>query len=324
MRSLADVRSWLAQPMTGAAETLAAPYWRLLPELAPQANVVIVRRPVEDVVESLMRLETFGACQFDRSVLTQVFQRADAKLTQAAKRLPNVLEVQFHELMWAGPCKEVFEHCLPYNFDDAWWSHLSRVNIQCEFHAHIRYMQAHTPQLLKLHELAAFAMRAGLAAQEREPPEGMSFQEEPFETWKREGVPLFERHCVDAGENPSAWGGKNWDLMAECAAAGNMQIVTARSNGRMFGYLMTLLTPSLQEPGRRTAVNTVFFADACAPGIGVKIQRFALQRLKERGVDEVFFRSGYHGADARLGALYKRLGAQPDGDVYRLTLNGVQ
>ena len=90
----------------------------------------------------------------------------------------------------------------------------------------------------------------------------------------------------------------------------------------MVGYLMTVLAPSMAKPGQRIAVKTTFFADEYAPGVGLKLQRFALAKLKERGVDEVFFRAGPRGSGPKMGALYKRLGAQPDGDMYRLTFNG--
>ena len=310
MRSFADVRSWLSQPLTGAAETAAAPYWRLIPKLAPRANVVIVRRPVAEVVDSLMRL-----ADFDRAGLTQAMQRADAKLAQAAKRLPNAIEIEFNDLRWADGCKRVFEHCLPHEFDGAWWSHLAPVNVQCDFTALMRYTQAFGPQLVKFGEIAAHDMRANLALRRQEPPEGMTFQEETFERWRADGIRLFEKHCVEVDEAPSSHFGKNWDLMQQCAEAGNMQIVTARSNGRMFGYLMTLLAPSMEEPGRRSAIHTTFFADGCAPGTGLKLQRFALQKLKERGIDEVFFRGGPRGSGPKMGALYRRLGAQPDGDM---------
>ena len=319
IRSLTDARSWFAQPCTGSAETLAAPYWRLLEKVAPRVNVVAVRRPIAEVVDSLLKIETFGAGQFDRDTLTAAMTALDAKLVQAAARLPNVLRVDYAALEREETCAAVFEHCLPYKHDSAWWQHLAPIRIVCEFHAQMRYAQAYAPQLQKLGEIAAYEMRAGLAAKLREPPDGMTFQEEPFEAWKRDGVKLFERHCVQVDEAPSAHGGKNWDVMAQCAEAGNMQIVTARSNGRMFGYLMTILAPSLEEPGRRSAIHTTFFADEYAPGIGLKLQRFALAKLAERGVDEVFFRAGPRGSGPKMGALYKRLGAVPDGDMYRLT-----
>jgi len=322
MRSLGDVRSWIAQPMTGTAETAAAPYWRLLSKLAPEARVVIVRRPVEAVVESLTKIETFGVGQFDRETLTRAMKRGEAKLKQVAARWPGALQVDFTALENEETCAAVFEHCLPYKHDSAWWRYLAPVNVQCDFPALMRYARAYAPQLAKLGETAAYQMRADLAAREQPEPDGMALQEESFDAWKRDGVRLFERHCVAVGEAPSAHGAKHWDLMGEIAARGDMQIVTARSNGRMFGYLMTILSPSLEDPGRRSAIQTTFFGDEAVPGIGTRLQRFALAKLKARGIDEVFFRAGPRGSGPKMGALYRRLGAEPDGGIYRLTFEG--
>jgi len=99
-----------------------------------------------------------------------------------------------------------------------------------------------------------------------------------------------------------------------------MQILVARSNGKPFGYLMTLLSPSLEAPGQTIAQHTTFFADKAFPGLGLKLQRAAMANLKEKNVSEVFMRAGVRGEGERIGALYKRLGAQDFGRMYRVEL----
>ena len=55
--SMTAMRAWLGQPCTGTVETAAAPFWRLLTALRPDARIVVkLRRPVPDVVASLMAL----------------------------------------------------------------------------------------------------------------------------------------------------------------------------------------------------------------------------------------------------------------------------
>lgn len=330
MRNLSDVRAWLSQPHTGASETIAAPYWRLLAKMAPNARVVIVRRPVEEVVESIMRIEKFGAGSFNREILTKAMRFCDGKLTQAARRLKNVLVVNFAELEREDVCASIFEHCLPYKHDPAWWRFLAPMNIQCEFHAQMRYVSAFAQQLLKFGELAAYQMRVDLAARSIRPPDGMTFQEETFAAWRaatldkdKTGNCLADSHCVAVGEAPSFQWTKNWDMIEKCAAAGNVQIVTARSNGRIFGHLVTLLAPSMETAGRTQAIHTFFHASQDAPGVGLKLQRFALARLKGRGVDEVFFRAAMRENEPKLGALFQRLGAKPDGELFRLSFEGI-
>ena len=162
MRSLDDVRSWLAQPMTGTAETAAAPYWRLLRKMAPDARVVVVRRPVEDAVASFMRLETAETGPLDRKALTAAFRYGDAKLQQIAARWPGALAVDFAGLDHEETCARVFEHCLPYRHNPAWWRLLAPINVQCDFLALWRQSKAFFPHLMTLAEIGASEMRADI------------------------------------------------------------------------------------------------------------------------------------------------------------------
>ena len=101
---------------------------------------------------------------------------------------------------------------------------------------------------------------------------------------------------------------------------GAMQIMTARSNGRMFGYLMTLISPSLTSESVTEALHTTFFASSDAPGLGLKLQRAALSPLKDHGVDDLYMRAGVRGSGDRLGSIYRRIGAQDFGQMFHLNL----
>ena len=79
IRTMEDAKSWLSQPSTGSAETALAPFWRLLPK---DARLVIVRRPVAEVKDSLLRLSLGDGGAFDPIALDGLLKRADAKLDQ--------------------------------------------------------------------------------------------------------------------------------------------------------------------------------------------------------------------------------------------------
>lgn len=318
-RSLDDVRAWVVQPKTGTAETGIAAHWRLLPRLAPNARVVIVRRPVAEVVESLMRIDT-GEGAFDRAALTAAMSRIDAKLNQIEKRLPGVLSVKFADLETEETCATVFEHCLPFEHDHEWFERWRNVNVQCDFPALMRYAGAYRPQLLKLSDMAAHAIRVDMLARRATAPDGVTIAEEPFESWYRDGTALFEDHCFRVGEAPGAHAGKNLELMRHLNDLGALQILTARSNGRMFGYLLTIISPSLEARDLTTAIPTAFYASPEFPGLGMKLQRESLARLREMGVGEVFFRAGPRGSGPKLATMYRRLGAQDDGQIFRMKL----
>ena len=306
MRSLDDIKSWLAQPMTGTVETAAAPFWRSLGE----SKAVVVRRPPEEVVASFLRLFPFNP-----GVLRNMMDRLDLKLAQIEKRLP-VLSLTFADLDHEENCARLFEYCLDLPFDRGWWETMRGVNVQIDLRALFRYYAAHQEQLNKL---AAVVKHRTFVSRETS-TEGVTFQSESFDDWLRDGSSLFAEHCVQVGERPDEWQRKNIPLMRKLYEIGAMQITTARSNGRMFGYLMTLIAPSLVSEGITSATNTTFFASPDFKNLGIKLQRHALKALRERGVDDVFWEAGKRGSGPKLGALYRRLGAVEHGTTYRLEL----
>ena len=83
---------------------------------------------------------------------------------------------------------------------------------------------------------------------------------------------------------------------------------------------MTLISPSLEAEARLSAQHTAFYSDSSFPGLGLKLQRAAAKKLKERGVYEIFMRAGIRGNGNRMGSLYKRLGAEDFGKLYRVEL----
>ena len=319
-RSLEDVNLWFDQPNVGSAETAAAPWWRLLEYFAPDTKVVVVRRPVDEVFDSLMRL---SGCTFDPAILMPLLCKMDCKLDQIAARLPNVLTVNFADLENEAVCARVFEHCLPHKHDPAHWAALANVNVQANMPALMRYMQAYAPAVEKMAAMAKRKILSAMALRKAVAPAGVTFQEEDFDSWLADAKNLIEDHLVVIAESPDNWKNKNLDLMRTLYDLGAMQIMTARSNGRMFGYLMTLISPSMVSPNLTSATNTAFYASPEFPGLGAKIQRASIKALKEKGVDEVFFEAGQRGSGPRLSVLYKRLGAQEHGQAFRMQLSGV-
>ena len=219
--------------------------------------------------------------------------------------------------MTEANCAKIFEHCLHEKHDPAHYAALAPVNVQCNMPAMMRHMQA-----FPMDKLAAQAKHRTLAQMAVRPviTEAMTFQAESFDSWVADAQHLFAEHLCQVDEAPDNWKAKNLPLMRKIYDAGAMQIMTARSNGRMFGYLMSLIAPSLTSESVTSASNLTFFASPDAPGLGVKLQRAALEALKARGVDDVFWEAGQRGSGPRLGTMYRRLGAMEHGHTYRLQL----
>jgi hypothetical protein len=184
----------------------------------------------------------------------------------------------------------------------------------------IRYCEANRAAISKLAMVAKHRSMTTLAMRNSAPPEGMTFQTETFDDWLHDAARLLDEHHAQIGEAPANWKTKNIPLLRAMDEIGAMQITTARSNGRMFGYLMTLIAPSLVTEGMMTAVNTAFFADPACPGLGLKLQREALASFRDMGIGEVLWETNTVGGANRISSIYRRLGAEEKGAVYRLRL----
>lgn len=315
-RSLDDVKAWLGQPCVGSVETACAPFWRLLPALRPDAHVVVVRRPVDEVVDSLMRLRL--GC-FEPASLTAAMRRLDRKLEQIERRVPGVLSVAYADLEQEAMCARVFEHCLGLSHDPAWWAAASSVNIQIDMAHCLRYFWAHAPQLTKLAKTAKHRTIAMMTPTRGE-EDGIVFRLEPFRQFYHDAQSLFAEHLVQTEQSPDDHARKNISLLECLDDLGILHVLTARQNGRMFGYLMSVVAPSLDSPDIVQAEHTIFFASPAIRGLGMRLQRAALDALRARGVNHVIMRAGHRGSGPRLGSFYRRLGAEEFGQLYRLEL----
>ena len=75
---------------------------------------------------------------------------------------------------------------------------------------------------------------------------------------------------------------------------------------------MTIVGPSPDAPDVIQGTHTIFFASQAVRGLGMRLQRAALDALRARGVNEVIMRAGHRGLGAAAWHLfYRRLGAEP-------------
>jgi hypothetical protein len=306
-----DVDAWFRQPFTGTVETGAAPWWRLAGQYEPR--VVVVRRQATDVVESLMRV-----APFDRVGVTKLVARLDRKLDQIERRVPDVLSVSFEDLASEETCARIFEYCLPYQHDPLWWSTMASLNLQINIPALLRYCRAYGSQTEKLRQTV---QQLSLDKLHRGPgflPSGMTISEEPFDAYFPGALDEIRRHSVEIGEGADYPDQMNFEMMKAHADAGCLQTVIARSNGRVFGYLLTVLQPCFVDKGISAAHHTSVWASSEFRGLGLRMYRVSNDLLRQKGYGEIIFRAGVRGDGPRLGALFRRLGAHECGQLYRL------
>jgi hypothetical protein len=307
-RALADIASWLSQPCTGTVETAAAPFWRLLPA---GVRVATVRRPIPEVLASLRR----GGMVFDDADMLPIVRHLDAKLVQIAQRLPDVFTTTFAELGTESGCAAIFEHLLPYRHDTAWWRAAAGVNLQVNLRHAQRRFTAFGPQMYRMAAIAR--QRILLDLQKPAPLNGMVFAQEPFGGFLADGQRLFAEHCVVMGGAPDYWTTIDIPLLQRLDDTGGLHVFTLRSNNRLFGYLLSVVGPDLDVPGRHVAEQVTFFCDPDWPGIGLRLQRAAIADMRAKGIGKVVMQANV----PRIDALYRRLGAAPVGQMYGLELN---
>lgn len=256
---------------------------------------------------------------FDEAALAKQLRRLDAKLDQIERRVPGVLSMAFADLADEATCARIFEHCLPYPHDPQWWAHCAATRVQINMALLLRYFAAYRPQLEKLASVAKHRIIADMMPAVGE-FDGVTFQQEPFDAFYRDAAPLFREHLTQTGQAPEDHARKNLPVLRALDGMGLLSTTTARINGRMLGYLMSIIAPSLDSPDITQAEHTIFFASPDIRGLGMRLQRAALAALKARGVDNVLMRAGVRGSGPRLGTLYRRLGAEDFGTMYRLEL----
>lgn len=149
---------------------------------------------------------------------------------------------------------------------------------------------------------------------------GISFQQEALSVAKRDADSLMVEHALLIGEDPEMRHAKNWPLMFRLNEMGVLHCTTARCNGRLFGYLLAIVAPSLEDETKTEALHTSFCTSRDVPGLGLKLQRASIEFLRKRGVDMVELRAGTRGLGPRMGTIYRRLGAVAAGESYILQL----
>lgn len=315
MRQLEDVRSWLAQPNTGTVETAAAPFWRLALHLVPDLRIVTIRRDPDEAAASAVR----AGLGKDLRAMAIHFRQMDHKLGQIERRT-GCRSFQYEDLKRHEVCADLFMHLLPYCPSYARWAALDQENIQTSVAPLARYVNAHARQFERLNAIARQKSLALLHSKRMPDIGGITLGFEVFADFMRDGQDLIREHIAEVGDHPDSVSAKNLPRLQELDEVGALQVAVARCNGRPFGYLITILGESLEAVGRQWACHTAFFCSSSIPGLGLRLQRKALEGLRERGIYEVMARAGVRGAADRQSILFKRLGFEPFGSYHRLQL----
>lgn len=118
-----DLWALLQEPI-GICDSMMTLLWRDALRFRPDARVVTVRRPLEDVLASAAATGVSGP-------------RTEHNIRRIAEELALVeenadLTLAYDELATEEGCRRLFEFCLDRPFDVEWWQSLANRNIQCD------------------------------------------------------------------------------------------------------------------------------------------------------------------------------------------------
>lgn len=144
------------------------------------------------------------------------------------------------------------------------------------------------------------------------------------ETWTdvaAEAVALAEAHFkeVDEGVEPRRPFKLNMTLMGQIFDAGALSITAARDvAGSLIGYCTWIITPDVESEGLIIAQHGPWYVRPDFPGVGANLLKASIEAIRKRGVHICYPHHRLQGRGARLGTLYRRLGAVEIQHTYSL------
>lgn len=139
---------------------------------------------------------------------------------------------------------------------------------------------------------------------------------EKYYRWRADAGPLLVKHNEESGDGILAPD----DAQFSWLDSNNMlHLVTVRFNGELVGYHASFIRRHMHHPVLTAYVDAFYLLPEHRRGmVGVKMFKFAVETLKERGVGLIY--SGVR-VDKNIGPILKRLGFEHTEDLYRKAIS---
>jgi hypothetical protein len=119
------VQAYKEEGMWGSVETGGMIGWQLIRKELPDLKTIVVRRPLQEVYESI----TMAGARYDLKVNLTNLAELNAMLDLIASQ-PDVFSINAIDLDAPVMAKWLFEYCLELEFDFDWWHRMSQFNVQ--------------------------------------------------------------------------------------------------------------------------------------------------------------------------------------------------
>jgi hypothetical protein len=110
----------------------------------------------------------------------------------------------------------------------------------------------------------------------------------------------------------------DWDSMKSLNRLGTFQVLTARIDGRMIGYLTWFVDFDIESKGTLIVNQAAWYVEPGHPIVGVKMFDRAIQEFRRIGVKFAYLHHTNRGRGASLGRFFNKRGAEPLGYTYIL------
>jgi hypothetical protein len=309
--TMAEFADLLGGSFIGSTETGAVIGWRAIRRLLPDARIVVVRRPVRQVYDSLC---AFGLGS--PALLTELIGRDH--MLERLSREPGVLSLAFDDLTHPSACSRLFEFCLGQRFDYGWWKYLSKINVQIDVPAFLQYL---ADNRIRIENLKRDARRIGGDGD-------VVIGTEAWDSLWPEIDGLFAEHFNEVEGDLAQ--NRPYDLnepeMRNVNKKGFLRITTARVDGMLAGYCMWMASDDVESKGIRKADHGPWFVkpEYAHLLLGPKLFDASIADLKIIGVKCAFPHHRLNGRGAKLGAFFRRRGAIETQRTYSLWLGEPQ
>ena len=294
------IRAILATPKSGICETGFVAGAPLLRKCFRTANIVVVKRPVDDVRKSLMK--------FGWEFAPDHLEWMDRELDKISA-WPGVLTVNFEDLSDQSVCETLFEHCLGQPLGVDWFHQWKNRIVEIDMKARMMRLIYRGPEMGRL------------VAECKELLSPVTYQTEPWESFMADAKSLFDEHYAEVGSIDGLPFDPNYEIGERLDHLNSLQIMTVRAGSKMIGYMLFIIEPSLESSDVMCAAqNATFVMKGFRGPIGRRLYDESFRALRRRGVDRLILRAGSRGAGPKQAELFKRLGAKEDARLFSLNL----
>lgn len=275
-------------------------HWRM-----PSAKLVVLRRPIKQVIDSLHKAQV----PFDEQ---ELFRRAVLLDELAAK--PFVETVEFKDLEDERQAEWLYSHCNGSPPVFGRYKRFASENLQIDMPARLKFLAENQERVAGLKQDLADRL------EDMKGTSGVVIRQESYLTMGLEAEGLGALHFAEVNSDlmPQRKYALDHNTLRALYLQGTMRVFTLRRAGKLQGYITWNVFYDPESQGLLTADQGAWFVLPQAKGLGLKLFKQSLDELRKLGVQVANPHHHLIGRGASLGKFFSRLGAVPAKQCYSL------